>query len=98
MPYTLEQIRQLIKPIADAYGVKKVSVFGSYSRGTASDQSDLDLLISKGKIRSLFQLSGFRLAIEDALRLPVDLVTSEANDRAFLSLIAPDEVTIYEST
>ena len=97
MLYTLEQIVKKIKPIADAYGVDKVSLFGSYSKGTATDNSDLDLIIKKGKIRSLFQLSGFRLALEDALCIPVDLITTEANDKQFLSMIAPDEVTIYES-
>ena len=97
MLYTLEQIIQKIKPIADAFGVEKVSVFGSYSKGTATEKSDLDLIIKKGKIRSLFQLSGFRLAVEDALCIPVDLITTEANDQQFLSMIASDEVTIYES-
>ena len=96
MPYSLEQIRQMIKPIAEEYGVEKVSVFGSYSRGTATDKSDLDLIIKKGKLRTLFQLSAFRLAVEDALRLSVDLLTTESNDRLFLERIAPDEVTIYE--
>lgn len=96
-PYTVEELRTIVTPIARAHGVESVSLFGSYSRGTASAQSDVDLKIEKGALRSLFQLSSFRLAVEDALALPVDLVTSEASDRAFLDAIEKDEVLLYRA-
>lgn len=96
MPYSIEELRQLIAPIAEHYGVKSVSLFGSYAKATAVDSSDIDLRIEKGKLRSLFQLSGFRLAVEDALHRPVDLVTSEAADPAFLAMIQKDEVLLYQ--
>ena len=93
--YSLRQLENIISPIARRFGVEKVSVFGSYSRGEADDQSDVDLLIEKGGLRSLFQLSGFRLELEDALRLPVDLVTTESSDREFLDRIAKESVVLY---
>ena len=77
--------------------MRSVSLFGSYSKGTASAKSDVDLKIEKGELRSLFQLSGFRLAVEDALCLPVDLVTSEASDPYFLAHIAQEEVLLYRN-
>ena len=95
MPYTIDQLQQIISPIARAYGVRSVSVFGSYSRGDATVSSDVDLKIEKGALRTLFQLSGFRLAVEDALQLPVDLVTSESSDQAFLQMIGKEEVLLY---
>ena len=64
----------------------------------ASEKSDIDLHIEKGKIRSLFALTGFRLALEDALRLPVDLVTSDISDKNFLRLIADEEVLLYRKS
>ncbi len=94
-PYSVEDIRHIVTPIAREYGVESVSLFGSYSRGTATVESDVDLKIEKGKLRSLFQLSGFRLAVEDALQLPVDMVTSESSDEMFLDMIAKDEVLLY---
>ena len=96
-PYSIDELRHIISPIAQAHGVKSVSLFGSYSKGTASGSSDVDLKIEKGQLRSLFQLSGFRLAVEDALKLPVDLVTSESSDRAFLDMIRKDEVMLYRN-
>ena len=96
-PYTIEEIKRIITPIAMEHGVKSVSLFGSYSNGTASVGSDIDLKIEKGKLRSLFQLCGFRLAVEDALKIPVDLVTSESCDLDFLELISKDEVLLYRT-
>ncbi len=54
-PYSIEELKNIIIPIAKQHGVESVSVFGSYSRGTASAKSDLDLKIDKGELRSLFQ-------------------------------------------
>lgn len=96
-PYTIEELRDRITPIARQHGVQSVSLFGSYSKGTADGDSDIDLKIEKGKLRSLFQICGFRLAVEDALACPVDLVTSESSDRAFLDHIAKDEVLLYRA-
>lgn len=97
-PYSIEELRRIISPIARQHGVESVSVFGSYSRGAASADSDVDLKIEKGQLRSLYQLCGFRLAVEDALKLSVDLVTSESSDRAFLDMIKKDEVLLYRNT
>ena len=94
-PYSIEELRAIVAPIARAHGVASVSLFGSYSCGTADAHSDVDLKIEKGALRSLFQLSGFRPAVEDALKLPVDLVTSEASDRSFLDTIQKEEVLLY---
>lgn len=67
------------------------------SNGTADAHSDVDLKIEKGALRSLFQICGFRLAVEDALKLPVDLVTSESSDKSFLDMIKKDEVLLYRN-
>ena len=97
MPYTIDELRSIISPIAAEHGMKSVSLFGSYSKGNASADSDIDLKIEKGQLRTMFQICGFRLAVEDALKLPVDLITSESSDTDFLDMIAKDEVLLYRS-
>ena len=96
--YTIDQLKDIITPIAKQYGVESISLFGSYSKGNPTDQSDVDLNIEKGRLKSLFQLCGFRLAVEDALHLPVDLITTEASDPDFLDMIARDEVLLYRKS
>lgn len=54
--YTVEDIRDIVFSIARAHGVESVSLFGSYSKGTATYGSDVDLKIEKGRLRSLFDL------------------------------------------
>lgn len=96
--YTVDEIKNIVTPIAKEYGIDSLYLFGSYSNGSANDKSDIDLRIDKGKIRSLFALTGFRLALEDALRLPVDLITSDISDKNFLRLIADEEVLLYRKS
>lgn len=95
--YTIEELRDIITPIAQQHGVKSIALFGSYSKGTADANSDIDLKIEKGQLKSLFQICGFRLDVEDALQLPVDLITSDSSDRDFLDMISGDEVMLYRN-
>ena len=60
MKRDIESIRKIVSPIARKYGVKRVYLFGSYAKGLATEKSDVDLLIEKGKPMSLLKLSGMR--------------------------------------
>ena len=88
-------IKERITPICKAYGVEKVFLFGSYARGEATDESDIDLRIEKGKIKDLFTLSGFRLDIMDILKNKVDILIGVPNSKKFKQNLSKDEVLIY---
>jgi predicted nucleotidyltransferase len=45
MIYSLEQIKELAEPIAHKYGLNALWVFGSYARGEATEDSDVDFLL-----------------------------------------------------
>lgn len=94
--YSIEEIQSRISPIAMRYGVERVYLFGSYAKGCATAESDVDLRIDKGSLRGLFALSGMRLDICDALSKEVDLLTTNSLDDIFRSKIQNDEVMIYE--
>jgi predicted nucleotidyltransferase len=64
--------------IARENGATTVRVFGSRARGDASAASDLDLLIRLEPNRSLLDLVGMKLALEDFLGVRVDVVTEQA--------------------
>ncbi len=72
----IDEIQKIVVPIAYSYGVKRMYLFGSYAKGTASEKSDVDLLVEKGKPMSLLKLSGMRQMVQEALNLSVDLEQS----------------------
>ena len=46
---TPEDINRFVRPIAEKYHVKEIYLFGSYARGEADENSDLDFLVFGGK-------------------------------------------------
>ena len=96
-PYTVFELRQIIAPLAKSYGVERVYLFGSYARGDITEHSDIDLRIDKGKVRGL-ALAGLLVDLEDALGVPVDLLTTASLDEQFLASIQNDEVLLYEAS
>ena len=46
---TLDGISGIAKPILRRHNVEKALVFGSYARGTASPQSDIDMVVFGGE-------------------------------------------------
>lgn len=43
--YTVEELKSIIIPVLQRFGVTKAILFGSYAKGTVTEQSDVDLLI-----------------------------------------------------
>ena len=73
----LLQYRQAILDLAQKHGASNVRVFGSMMRGTASDQSDVDLLVDVGPKRSFFFPGGLVTDLEKLLNRKVDIVTEK---------------------
>lgn len=95
--YSISEIREIVAPIAQKYGIRSVRLFGSYARGEARPDSDLDLLIDDGKTRSLFQLGGLQADLAEAFHKKVDLLTDNSLDPDFRRGIQTDEVMIYDN-
>jgi hypothetical protein len=94
--YSINEIKSIVETIGKQYGVGRVLLFGSYARGEAKLNSDIDLLIERGNIRGLFQLSGFLLDLEERFRTRVDVLTIDSLDEEFLRRIEKEEIVIYE--
>lgn len=75
---TLSTKRDEILRIAAAHGAKHLRVFGSVSRGDATEKSDLDILVSLEPEPSLLDIIALKQDLEDLLGYKVDVVTEDA--------------------
>ena len=98
MILTNEEIRSITAPIAASYGVKSLSLFGSYARGEATEDSDVDLLLDRGSGLKGWEIGGLYMDLCNALGKELDLVTVSGADISFLNRIRKDEVVLYEQS
>ena len=74
----LSNKREEILRITAALGATNLRVFGSVSRGDATDKSDLDLLINLEPGRTILDIIAIKQDLEDLLGCAVDVVTENA--------------------
>lgn len=74
----LQTKREDILQTARKYGAYNVRVFGSVARGEADEKSDIDLLVDMEKGRSLLDLAGLLVDLEDLLGCRVDVVPEDS--------------------
>ena len=96
MIYTIDKIKDIVKPIAQKYGVESIYLFGSYARGEADENSDLDFLVFGGdnfKLTSIFALAE---ELRVAFQIPVDVFEiNEINtDSSFYSNIMNERLNV----
>ncbi len=73
----VQEKREDILRIASEYGAYDVRIFGSVARGEDDEKSDIDFLVNMEKGRSLFDLGGLLMDLQDLLGRDVDVVTEK---------------------
>lgn len=71
----LEKIKRKVRPILEKADIKKAALFGSYVRGDNTPKSDIDILVDLPRGKTLFDLAGLKIDLEEKLRKKVDVVT-----------------------
>ncbi|MBR4223283.1 MAG: nucleotidyltransferase domain-containing protein [Oscillospiraceae bacterium] len=70
--FSLNDIRDIVRPFADKYKIDEVYLFGSYARGEADEGSDLDLLVYGGKGFRRVNVLAFGEDLREAFKKDVD--------------------------
>lgn len=79
--YTIKKIKDVVAPIANKYNVESIYLFGSYARGEADENSDLDFLVFGGDNFKLTNIFALAEDLRMAFQKQVDVFEiSEIND------------------
>jgi len=93
---TIQNINAKIIPVLKSQGVLKAALFGSVVRGEAKKGSDVDLLVELADDKSLLDLAGLKLDLEDVLKTKVDVLTYDAIYPPLKDIILSEQQIIYE--
>ena len=101
----LDEIKNRVAPIAKKYNLRAVYLFGSYARGEANRDSDIDLLIDStgSTIKGLFDMGGLYNDLCEACGKSVDVVTTSTLEQPitksrlpyFVNNLQRDKILIY---
>ena len=90
----IKRKKKTILKIANKYGVTKIFIFGSVARGDDQQNSDIDLLVTLEKSKTLFDLGGFYMDLSSLLGKEISLVTSESIQGKFRENILRDSIPL----
>lgn len=83
------------KPVlAERFGVTKLALFGSFARGTARDDSDVDVLVRFDGPPTSNQYFGVQFYLEDLLGRAVDVVSETALRERLRPYVERDAIAV----
>lgn len=71
----INEIKETILGVLRRYEVRKAALFGSIATGEATAESDIDLLVEFEGEKSLLDLAGLKIELEELLGKRVDVLT-----------------------
>ncbi|MCA9905283.1 MAG: nucleotidyltransferase domain-containing protein [Anaerolineae bacterium] len=86
--------RDEILALAARYRAYNVRIFGSVARGDATEDSDIDFLVSFQDSASLYDLAGLWQSLQDLLGHQVDIADAASPKRRFLDRALKDAVPL----
>lgn len=91
---TINCIKEKVIPALKRAGVLRSSLFGSFARGEASSESDVDLLVEFPDDRTMLDLIDLQNNLESALGKKVDLVTFRSLHHLLRDRILKEQIPI----
>ena len=106
MIYTIEEIKNRVLPVIQKYNIPAMYLFGSYARGEAKEESDLDFLVDTTgtRLTSLLSLGELYCDLEEIFQKEIDLITMRSvmqkaqteSDRSFQDAIMKERVRLSD--
>ncbi|MDI6767894.1 MAG: nucleotidyltransferase family protein [Bacteroidota bacterium] len=93
-----EQIKSIAVSLFKSNGVVRAALFGSVVRGDRTAQSDIDILVELEEGKSLLDLVGLQLELEEQLGAKVDVVTYDSLHPLLKETVIHEQELIYETS
>ncbi len=93
---TLAEISEKAHPVFKKYGVKRARIFGSFARGEARSDSDIDLLVEIDPSMGLYSFMDLQEQLKQELGRDVDLVAEGSMNKFLRPYIAPELRPLYD--
>ena len=101
--YTEREISDIISPVAKKYDIDRVYIFGSYARGEADENSDIDFYVEYSGSMGL-KFCSFYADIEECTGKSVDIITRDAlynpvnmeKNKSLIERILSERKCVYE--
>ncbi|MDR1085032.1 MAG: nucleotidyltransferase domain-containing protein [Deltaproteobacteria bacterium] len=103
--YTIKELKDRISPVAVKHGLPAVYIFGSYARGEAKENSDIDILvdITGTKLVGLLEMGGLYNDLEEAIEKSIDLLDNKTLEQEctkeespwFIECVNKEKIKIY---
>jgi len=92
----IQDIEKTVIEILSKHDAARIGIFGSWARGDADTESDLDVLVDFKKIKSLLTLVRIERELSEALGVKVDLLTEKSISPHLIDRIRADLRIIYQ--
>jgi uncharacterized protein len=93
---TTQQIKDTVTDYFKDKPVKRVYLFGSYARGEANEDSDVDLgVIIERKRMNLWQYASMATGLEEILNKKIDLIQVDLMHRWVAENYEKEKIEIY---
>ena len=90
-----KEIEEQVISFLKKCGAKKILIFGSYLRGEATPESDLDIIVEFNQNISLLDLVGFEFDLSDLLGIKVELLTEKSISPYIIDDVLSEAKVIY---
>ena len=90
----IKKKREDILRIARKHGARNIRVFGSFGRGEADEQSDIDFLVEMEAGRSLLDMGGLAMELKELLGREVDVVTDRGLNKRIRERVLREAISL----
>ncbi|MBR1801709.1 nucleotidyltransferase domain-containing protein [Candidatus Saccharibacteria bacterium] len=92
---TINEISNIVSKLGKKYGIKNAYLFGSYAKGLANEDSDIDIIIDRGELNTYDSYYDLHEELINELGTEVDLLATDGIKPRFFELIKNDRILLY---